>query len=161
MVPTGNPMDILKRAMRILTGDAPTGDVSLSANLETALSRLYDSIAAYQGTDVVMNAGTALTPKFAKISCSSSGANIIVAAVTSKKIRVLSYVLVANAAVNAKWQSHTTPTDLSGLLYLAANGGVSAPFSQVGHFESLSGESLDLNLSSAIAVGGHITYIEV
>jgi hypothetical protein len=105
--------------------------------------------------------GVAVTPKFAKIAVSSSGVNIVVAAVTSKKIRVLSYVLVANAAVNVKWQSHTTPTDLTGLDYLAANTGVSSGYSPVGHFESLSGESLDLNLSGAVAVGGHLTYIEV
>lgn len=116
---------------------------------------------AYTTTDGLYNGTTALTPKFAKIAVSSSGANTIVSAVTSKKLRVLSYVLVANGAVNAKWQSHVTPTDLTGLSYLAANGGVSSGFCQFGHFETVSGEALDLNLSGAVAVGGHLTYVEV
>jgi hypothetical protein len=103
----------------------------------------------------------ASVPKFAKIVASASGATTVVAAVTSKKIRVLSYVLVANAAVNTKFQSHVTPTDLTGLEYLGSNGGVSAGFSPAGHFETVAGEALDINLSGAVAVGGHLTYIEV
>ena len=93
----------------------------------------------------------------AKISTSSSGATQLVAAVTGKKIRVLSYVLFCNAAVNAKFQSGST--DLTGLLYLAANGGVSATVEGIGCFQTASGEALNLNLSGAIAVGGHITYV--
>jgi hypothetical protein len=112
-------------------------------------------------TDAVYNSTTALTPKFAVIVASASGATQVVAAVTSKKIRVLGYVLVASAAVNAKFQSHVTPTDKTGLLYLGANGGVSAPFSPVGQFETVAGEALDINLSGGVAVGGHLTYIEV
>jgi hypothetical protein len=115
-----------------------------------------------QDSGSILVANTKVTPKFAKISCSSSGANIVIAAVTSKKIRVLALKITASAAVNVKWQSHTTPTDLSGLSYFAAAGdGEVLPFNPVGWFESLSGESLDANLSGAIAVGGHITYIEV
>ncbi len=100
-----------------------------------------------------------LTPKFAIIQLSATGT--VVAAVSSKKIRVLSYVLMANGTVNTKWQSHVTPTDLTGLLYLIVNTGISVPFSPLGYFESLSGEALDLNLSAGIAVGGHLTYVEV
>jgi len=33
------------------------------------------------------------------------------AAVADKKIRVLSYTIVANDTVNAMWQSHITPTE--------------------------------------------------
>jgi hypothetical protein len=57
--------------------------------------------------------GTSLVPKFAAIAASSSGANEVVAAVTGKKIRVLSYVEMANGAVNTKWQSAST--DKTGL----------------------------------------------
>ena len=48
--------------------------------------------------DAVANAN--LPAKFAPISASSSGANAVVAAVTGKKVRVLSYLLVAAGAVN-------------------------------------------------------------
>lgn len=104
--------------------------------------------------------GVAATVKFATIAASSSGANTIVAAVTSKKIRVLNYVLVSNGTVNAKWVSVSTG-DISGLSYLVANTGVSSGYAPTGHFETTAGEALSLNLSGAVAVGGHISYIEV
>jgi hypothetical protein len=109
----------------------------------------------------ISNSGTQLTPKYAVITASSSGATTIVAAVTSKKIRVIALKLVANAAVNVKWQSHVTPTDKTGLSYLAANGGEVLPANQWGWFETITGEALDINLSGAVAVGGHLTYVEV
>lgn len=99
--------------------------------------------------------------QFAAITASAGGATQIVAPATlngtSRKIRVVSYVLIANAAVNVKFQSHVTG-DLTGLLYLAANGGAVAPFSPVGWFETVLGEALDINLSGGIPVGGHLTY---
>ena len=109
---------------------------------------------------IVNDDGTILTPKRAVISASSSGVNALISAVAGKKIRVLSLVLMANAAVNVKFQSHTTPTDLTGLFYLAANGGFSVGFSPLGHFETVAGEQLDINLSGAVAVGGCLTYVE-
>jgi hypothetical protein len=127
----------------------------------SAGTNLIGQVLASNETSTIYNSTTALTPKFAVISASSSGANTIVAAVTSKKIRVLAYTLIANAAVNAKFQSAVTPTDKTGLLYLAANTGASPAYSPVGHFETIAGEALSLNLSAAIAVGGHLTYIEI
>lgn len=113
-------------------------------------------------TNTIYNGATALTPKFQKIVASSSGATTIVAAVTSKKIRVLAWDVVVNAAVNFKWQSHVTPTDLTGLYYNAGQGGgVARAFIPVGYFETIAGEALDINLSGAVAVGGVLTYVEV
>lgn len=103
--------------------------------------------------------------KFAKIDASSSGSNTIVAAVTGKKIRVLSYVIIAAGAVTAKWQSATT--DISGGMALAANGGaapsvsVLSPGGTFGVLQTEPGEALNLNLSGAVSVGGHLVYIEV
>lgn len=119
------------------------------------------NVSASSETSQVFSGTTALTPKFAVITASSSGATTIVSAVSSKKLRVLALNLIANAAVNVKWQSHVTPTDKTGLAYLGANGGYILPFNPVGWFETVSGEALDINLSGAVAVGGHLTYIEV
>lgn len=116
--------------------------------------------AASTETSVVYNGATALTPKFAPIAASASGANSIVAAVTSKKIRVLAVDLIANGAVNAKWRS-ATAADLTGLAYLVANAGYVRPFSPTGWFETAAGEALTLDLSAAIAVGGCVVYVEV
>ncbi|ODM71669.1 hypothetical protein A6X20_06930 [Bradyrhizobium elkanii] len=116
---------------------------------------------AMQETSAISNAGTSLTPKFAKISASSSGASTVVAAVASKKIRVIEWNVLPHDAVNIKWQSHTAG-DITGLLELAAKGnGIARPFNPVGYFETTAGEALDLNLSSAVAVGGSLVYVEV
>lgn len=105
--------------------------------------------------------GAVVTPKFATIAASSSGNNTVVAAVTSKKIRVLALKLLANGTVNAKWQSGAGGTDLTGLSYLVANSGEVLPFNPAGWFETGSNTLLNLNLSGSVAVGGHLTYIEV
>lgn len=121
-----------------------------------------DTITAKLATDAIQNGTTALTPKYAKISASSSGNNTVVAAVTSKKIRVLGWNLVGNGAVNAKWQDGASGTDLTGLYYVAAaGGGISVPFNPVGWFETSSNTLLNLNLSGAVAVGGSLCYVEV
>lgn len=105
--------------------------------------------------------GTVVTPKFAAIAASTSGNNTLIAAVTSKKIRVLAVAFMANGTVNAKFQSGAGGTDLSGLFYMVANTGAALPYNPAGWFETASNTLLNLNLSAAIAVGGCITYIEV
>lgn len=100
--------------------------------------------------------------RHAVIDCSSSGSNTIVAAVPGRILRVLSYVVVANAAVVATWKSGST--SISGPMNLAAAGsGVSAPpsVSSMGYFAHLvtaPGEALVLSLGGAVQVGGHLTY---
>lgn len=115
-------------------------------------SGIDNSSGMYDGT-------TAVTPKFAVINASSGGDNIIVAAVTGKKIRVLSYAFVSSGTVNVKWQSGAT--DISGLMYFIANTGISAGYNPKGHFQTAINTNLELNLSAGIALGGHINYIEV
>jgi hypothetical protein len=110
-------------------------------------------------TSQISNLGTIVTPKFASINVSSNGDNSIVAAVTSKKIRVLSYVIVADNAVAVMFRNGTTA--LMGAVSLAANGGIAAPFNPVGHFETSITTALNLNLASATGVRGHLTYAEI
>jgi len=99
--------------------------------------------------------------KRATISASSSGNNTIVSAVTGKKIVVLQLFLSASTAVNAKFQSGASGTDLMGLAYNPDTGGFVLPYSPAGWFETAAGSLLNLNLSAANAVGGVLTYIEV
>lgn len=140
----------------ITAGRAVLYDSSGAAIDQTA------TINVAQDTATVKNGATSLTPKFAAIAASSSGANTVVALVSSKKLRILGYVLTGNGAVNAKWVSHATTSTATGLIYIAAaGGGAAAPFNPVGWFETVAGEALDLNLSGATAVGGHLVYIEV
>lgn len=107
----------------------------------------------------VLTAPLAPTLKLrALIATSTSGASQLVAPVLSKSIRCISLVIVASAAVNVKFQSHTTPTDLTGLFYLAANGGAVLPANPDGWFQANAGEQLDINLSGAVPVGGVLVY---
>jgi hypothetical protein len=94
---------------------------------------------------------------FASVSTAGSGDTEIVAAVPNKKIRVVNYALVANAAVSAKWKSGST--DKTGAMPFAANGGISCPGSSDSvWFETATGEALNLNLSGAVQVSGHVSY---
>lgn len=105
--------------------------------------------------------GTVVTPKYAAIALSASGNTTLVAAVTSKKLRVVALSMVAAGTVNIKFQTGTGGTDLTGLFYLVANSGAVLPFNPAGWFETASGVLLNANLSAAIAIGGSLTYIEV
>ncbi len=111
-------------------------------------------------TDVMQNANTALTPQYAAVSASSSGDNTLVAAVAGKNIRVLAYVLVASAAVTARFEDGAGGAALSGQMQLGANGGVSAGFNPAGWFETSDNTLLNLELSGATSVDGHVTYVE-
>lgn len=143
-------------------GGTTTVAGTVSANQGTAGNSAWPVISSLD-TSTIYNGTAALTPKFAKIAVSSSGNNNIVAAVTSKKIRVLAYNFIANGTVNAKFQSDGagTPVDKSGLKYCVANMGICAPFNPVGWLETDAGKTLDINLSGAIAIGGELVYVEV
>ena len=93
-----------------------------------------------------------------EIAVSASGDNIIIPEVAGKKIKVLSYFLVAGGTVDVKWKSGTT--DITGAMAFVANTGIGSPVASPPEFllQTKDGESLILNLSSAIAVGGHLTY---
>lgn len=103
--------------------------------------------------------------KTAAIAASASGNTEIVAAVAGKRIRVVAGVLSFGGTVNAKWRSAST--DLTGLYYGILGAQVPYDYApegmsgQLGHFETATGEALNLNLSDAVAVGGHVVYVEV
>jgi hypothetical protein len=99
--------------------------------------------------------------KYAVISAGSSGDNTVVAAVTGKKIRVLSFFLVAAGAVTVRFESGASGTALTGVMSLAANGGLSCAHNELGWFETAAGVLLNLELGGVVQVSGAITYIEV
>jgi hypothetical protein len=136
--------------------------VDIVGDTGTATVLDSDAVAAVTlNTKSMVNGSTTLTPKFAVIAAAASGNNTLVASVSGKKIRVLAYNFIANGTVNAKFQSGASGTDLTGLKYCVANGGISAPFNPVGWFETAATTLLNLNLSAAIAVGGELVYVEV
>lgn len=100
--------------------------------------------------------------KYAVIDHASSGDNTIVAAQgVGKKIRVLSYALVAAGAVTARFESGAGGTALTGQMSLAANGGLSCAWNEGGWFETGANALLNLELGGAVSVDGHLSYIVV
>lgn len=175
-----NPVGGMKMARRrdTLTAAEVSADGDVIAVNATAKGEQYvkdtDVAAAIASTAVVTNAKGApsltavlatqfpVNAKFVNIAASSSGDNVILAAVTSKKLRVLACSLMANGAVNAAFQDNGTTTQRGGMAYCPAAGyGKVLPFNPVGWFETAAGVGLDLNLSAAIAVGGELVYEEV
>lgn len=115
-------------------------------------------MSGYLGNSLVIN-GVQCPYQRAAIAAASNGVNVVVAAVSGKRIRCVALELSFSGSVNAKWQSHTVPTDLTGLTYGAAGVVYVLPLNELGWFESLVGESLDVNLSAGTAVGGILGYV--
>ena len=117
---------------------------------------LVDALGNLRVSPGAATASTGLS--FAAITTAASGDTTIVASVASKKIKVVSYSLVVNAAVVVQWKSGAS-TARSGAMSLAANGGVvvaGAPGAHV--LETAVGQGLVLNLGGAIQTSGHIAY---
>lgn len=113
--------------------------------------------------DPLDGAGAAAPIKYARINATALGDNAVVAAVGGKKIRVLGYAFTTSVAVAANFQdTQVTPVVHAGPFDLAANGGVSFAGGLAGPaFETAAGQGVEMNLSVAANVRGHLTYVEV
>jgi hypothetical protein len=142
---------------------ALVGEAQATPTDNTVLDRLKDIADKLISADdsVIYIGGTAYTPKWAVIHCNTSGDNTVVAAVTSKKIRVVKYSLVVAGAMTVRWESGASGTALTGQMSFAANGGISEPFTPTGLFETAAGALLNLELSAATYADGVLQYIEV
>jgi len=101
--------------------------------------------------------GGAKTLKTAKIDHATIGNNVIVSAVSGKKIKVYAIILVATGTVNVKWCSATT--DLTGDKNFQAREGYVATVNPPALLlQTAVSEALNLNLSAAVAVDGWIAY---
>lgn len=100
--------------------------------------------------------------KYAVIDDASSGDNELVAAVSGKKIRVLSVFAVAANTVTVRFESGAGGTALTGQMVLTnPSDGFVLPFNPGGWFETAAGAALNLELSGAVSVDGCLSYIEV
>lgn len=118
-------------------------------------------VQTYLETSTMQSGATQLTPKFAVIDAATSGDNTLVAAVTSKKIRVLALFLVSSGTVNVRLESGAGGTALTGQMNLVANTGFVLPFNPVGWCETAVTTLLNLELSGAVSVDGSLVYVEV
>ena len=127
--------------------------------------RTADSVAAADQIDRVMNGFTELTPKFAKADIAASTTDgSVVAAVASKKIRVLAFRLhCGGTATTATFRTKPAGagTAITEVFALGANGGRADGYSKVGHFETGVGEGLSLSTGTGSSVGVGVVYVEV
>lgn len=95
-------------------------------------------------------------PFYAAISTSASAD--LVALVTGCRIRVVSLFIVCTTAVTVKFQSGAS-SNLTGAMPVGATGGFVLPLNELGWFETVAGEKLNLVLGSGVAVAGGLTYV--
>lgn len=102
--------------------------------------------------------GQGKTLLFAPIDVAGGGDNTVVAADATRKIKVVSYVIVVDGAVAVRWKSGAG-ANLSGAMSFLANGGLVVPEQPSGHvLETAVNQALVLNLSSAVGARGHLSY---
>jgi len=134
----------------ILAGTTYIGQVGVSNTVGVAAQ-----------SNFIMDATTEAIPKFAVIDVNTSGDNTIVSAVVGKKIRVLSYTIISDGTVDVRFESGAGGTALTGQMPLIANSGMTPGYIPVGHFETAVNTLLNIELNGAVAIHGHLTYIEV
>jgi hypothetical protein len=101
------------------------------------------------------------TIKYVRVNATADGDNTVITAVTGKKIRVLGYVLVANAAGAVTLQDSTGTPVIFAVFDLAANGGVSyAGGIDCPAFETDVGKGVEVSNGAGVDTKGHITYVE-
>lgn len=118
--------------------------------------RFHPSACVVPGTDV-----RDAPVKRAVISGATSGDNALVAAVTGKKIRVISLFLIAAGAVTVRFESGAGGTALTGVMSVAANGGMVLNTNYDGWFQTAEGVLLNMELGGAVQVSGALTYQEI
>jgi hypothetical protein len=155
--------------VKLATGTAAIGKLGANSGVDIgdvdvltqpARDRLTDNVGVALQTDAIMDDTEALTPKFAKIDAASSGDNTLVAAVASRKIRVLSLFLQSAGTVNIRFEDGAGGTALTGQMNNVVNTGFVLPFNPVGWFETSATTLLNLELSAAVSVDGCLTYVE-
>lgn len=145
-------------------GSAVTQPVSIAAGLPAGTNLLGRESSSME-TSTIYNATTALTPKFAFANVAASQTDSsVVAAVTSKKIRVLAFIIMTgSSATGLTFNSKPAGAGTAKTMLFAAgaNGGVSAPFNQVGYFETVAGEGLTVTTTAGSTTGVQVVYVEV
>ncbi len=110
------------------------------------------------GTRIVDATGAALTVKYAFADLTATGD--IVAAVATKRIKVLNYSIVCGAvAASARFTSGTGPTSVNPVFSFAPAGGI-AESSEFGLFQTAVGEKLAVTMSGTGPLAVRVAYVE-
>lgn len=144
-------------------GNNNIGDVDIASM--PAASPLTDWTVSSIDSSKINIGLTGLTVKFAKANIAASTTDgAVVAAVTSKIIRVIAFRLHAGGTqTNCTFTSKPggAGVAISELFALGANGGRADGATPWGHFQTASGEGLSLTTGAGSTVGVGVVYIEV
>ena len=88
----------------------------------------------------------------------ANGDNEIIAAVSGHRFRILGYTITATDATAVTFESPTN-TVMTGVMQLAAKGGIDCTVTHIGCLETAT-EGAALNLAVTADVDGHLTYQE-
>lgn len=101
--------------------------------------------------------------QYAVVAASTLGDNTLVAAVPSKKIRVMSLVLVASGGANTvRLESDASGVALTGQMDIIDNGQLILPYNPAGWCQTAAvNKLLNLELSAGTSVAGVLGYVTV
>lgn len=99
-------------------------------------------------------------PKTAAIAASGADTEIV-AAVSGKKIRVLSMFGIADVAGTVRFEDGESGDALTGQVPVGTNGGYVLPYNENGWFETAAGNALNLEMVTAVSFAGSIVYEEI
>ena len=100
-----------------------------------------------------------LFPQSAVISDALSGDNEIIGTPGANlRLAIYGYTMIADGTVLAAWESAAGGTALSGRMSFQAREGVSVSPGPVPLFVCAANQALNLELSAAVAMQGHVTY---
>lgn len=136
----------------------------LSAPAIAAGTALIGKISASGEVSTIYDGSTALTPKFAFVNVAASQTDsAIVAAIASKKIRVIGIII---NTVTIATPSSVTFTSKPGGAGAAISPAIVpnssfAAYSPVGFFQTVAGEGLSVTTSAGSTSGIQVVYVEV
>lgn len=149
-------------ASALPAGTNNIGDVDIASM--PASDQTTDSNSTALQTNAIMNDLTVLTPKFKSVAIAASSTDSsVIAAVTSKKLRILAGTIQCGAtATSLTLESDDASADTTVFkLTMGANGGAHLAFCPVGHFETDAGEALIATTDAGSTVQINLTYVEV
>lgn len=155
-----------------LTVDAPVGTpvfvrlsdgsaaiATLPVSLAAAVALDAATLAALETVTANPTTGEGKTLLFATISQGAAGTTSLVAADAAAKIKVVSYVVVLDAAGSFKFTDGVA--DLSGVMPVAANGGVSAIGQPSAHLLETGAVNRALSITTVTGKAfGHFSYFK-
>ena len=92
------------------------------------------------------------------VSATGAGTEGIVEGISGKVIQVLSLFVTSELDANVKFQ--TGSTDLSGVVYLAARGGMVIAHQPFAIFQTADGEDFNMYRTATGNFGGSIVYVQ-